>query len=334
MHVDLATRYLGLKLKNPIVASAGPLTGDLDALERLAEAGIAAAVLPSLFEEQIERPNAEARIFYEFSAGCYTATIATPDDISRHNIGPRDYLRMVEAAKQLLPIPIIGSLNGCSSGGWVRYAREIQNAGADALELSIYIVPTSTELTANDLENQYLDLVGAVQAAISIPSAVKIGAQFSSLPNFVNRLAGAGADGVVLFNRYLEPDIDLHSLQYVAQLELSNGREMRLPMRWISILRDQVSVSFAASSGVQSAKDVVELLLAGADVVMLTSVLLKRGSDCVAELLRDLEHWIEINSFGSVEQLRGTMSYGNCINTGELERAHYMKAIASYSAVK
>ncbi len=333
MRPDLTTHYLGLTLNNPLVASAGPMTGDLDALARLAEAGIAAAVLPSLFEEQITRPPSEPHLHYEHTAGCYTATLSSTADIHRYNVGPRDYLQLIEAAKQIVPIPIIGSLNGYSRGGWVRYAREIQDAGADALELNIYLVPTSPELSAKDVEDQHLDLVRAVRGATTIPLAVKIGAQFSSLPNFVAQLAKAGADGVVLFNRYLEPDVDLHTLQFTPQLTLSNSHEMRLPMRWIGVLRDQVSLSLAASGGVQSANDVAKLLLAGADVVMMTSTLLKRGSDCVVDMVADLRRWLEVNSFGSVEQAKGSLSYGHCADSGDIERAYYMRAIASYSAV-
>lgn len=333
MRPDLTTHYLGLTLNNPLVASAGPMTGDLDALARLAEAGIAAVVLPSLFEEQISQPPSGPQVKYEYTAGCYTAMLSSTPEVHRYNVGPRDYLQLIEAAKQIVPIPIIGSLNGYSRGGWVRYAREIQDAGADALELNIYLVPTSPEMTAKDVEDQQLDLVRAVRGATSIPLAVKIGAQFSSLPNFVAQVAKAGANGVVLFNRYLEPDVDLHTLQFTPQLSLSNSHEMRLPLRWIGILRDQVSLSLAASGGVQSANDVAKLLLAGADVVMMTSTLLKRGSDCVVDMVADLRRWLEVNSFGSVEQAKGSLSYGHCADSGDIERAYYMRAIASYSAV-
>jgi dihydroorotate dehydrogenase (fumarate) len=333
MPTDLTTHYLGMTLKNPLVASPGPMTGDVDALAQLADAGIAAVVLPSLFEEQITQQSSAPRVLYEYRAGCYTATLSNTADIHRYNVGPRDYLRLIETAKQLLPIPIIGSLNGCSRGGWVRYAREIQDAGADALELNIYIVATSPHMTAKDVEDQHLDLVRAVRGATTIPLAVKIGAQFSSLPNFVGEMARAGADGAVLFNRYLEPDVDLTSLQFVPQLSLSQGHEMRLPMRWIGILRDQVSLSLAASGGVQSAKDVAKLVLAGADVVMMTSTLLKRGSDCVADMVTELHRWLELNSFASVEQAKGSLSSGWCVDAGDLERAYYMRAIASYSAL-
>ena len=332
MHIDLTTRYLGLLLKNPLVASAGPITGDLDALAQLVECGIAAAVLPSLFEEQIVRPPGGAEFSYEYADGCYTAAVASAAEINQFNVGPREYLRLVEDAKRLVPIPIIGSLNGCSRGGWIRYAREIQDAGADALELNIYVVPTSPDVTGKDVEDQYIDLVRAVRGAISIPLAVKIGAQFSSLPNFIAQLAKAGADGVVVFNRYLEPDVDLQTLQFAPQLSLSNGHEMLLPLRWIGIVRDQTGISLAASSGVQSAADIVKLLLVGADAVMTTSTLIRRGNECVAEMISELERWLDISSFGSVEQLKGSLSYGYCANSGEFERAHYMRAVASYSA--
>ncbi len=334
MRPDLTTRYLGLTLANPIVASPGPMTGDLDALARMAESGIAAAVLPSLFEEQLSQPPSGPQVYYEYTKDRYSATLSSTPDVHRYNVGPRDYPKLIEAAKQTLPIPIIGSLNGCSRGGWVRYAREIQEAGADALELNIYIVPTSPTTTAQEIEDQHLDLVRAIRNATSIPLAVKIGAQFSSLPNFVAGLAKAGADGVVLFNRYLEPDVDLHTLQFTPQLSLSTSHELRLPLRWIGILRDQVSLSLAASGGVQSAHDAVKLLLAGADVVMMTSTLLKRGSDCVAEVVNDLLRWLDVNSFASVEQAKGSLSYGYCADSGDIERAYYMRAIASYSAVR
>lgn len=333
MRPDLTTHYLGLTLANPMVASPSPMTGDLDALERLAEAGIAAAVLPSLFEEQISRPPSGPQVYFEYTGDRYAATLSSAPDVHRFNVGPRDYLKLIEAAKRTLPIPIIGSLNGCSPGGWVRYAREIQDAGADALELNIYIVPTSPTITAQEIEDQHLDLVRAIRGATSIPLAVKIGAQFSSLPNFVAELAKAGADGIVLFNRYLEPDVDLHRLQFTPQLSLSTSNELRLPLRWIGILRDQVTLSLAASGGVQTAHDAVKLLLAGADVVMMTSTLLKRGSDCVADMVAELQRWLDVNSFASVEQAKGSLSCGYCADSGDTERAYYMRAIASYSAV-
>jgi dihydroorotate dehydrogenase (fumarate) len=332
MPANLTTHYLGLTLKNPLVASAGPLTGDVAALSQLAEMGISAAVLPSLFEEQISQPPPGPDAYYEYTSGRYTATLSSTPEVHRYRLGPRDYLRLVESSKQLLSIPIIGSLNGCSRGGWLRYAREIQDAGADALELNIYIVATSRETTAKEIEDQHLELVHAVRQATALPLAVKIGAQFSCLPNFVAQLAKAGADGVVLFNRYLEPDVDLRTLQFTPQLTLSTNQEVRLPLRWIGILRDQVALSLAASGGVQSANDAIKLLLAGADVVMMTSHLIKCGGQCVAEMVKELKRWLEVNSFASVEDAKGSLSYGRCVDSGEIERGYYLRAIASYAA--
>jgi dihydroorotate dehydrogenase (fumarate) len=333
MSVDLTTHYLGMRLRNPLVASPSPLTGDLDALARLADAGIAAVVLPSLFEEQISQSPSACQVRYENAAGCFTASLSQIADVHRFHMNPRDYLRLIESTKQIVPVPVVGSLNGCSRGGWVRYAREIQDAGADALELNVYIVATSPTMTAKDVEDEHLDLIRAVRGATTIPLAVKIGAQFSCLPNFVAQMAKAGADGIVLFNRYLEPNVDLNTLQLKPQLTLSNNHDLLLPLRWIGILRDQVTLSLAASGGVQSAKDIAKLLLAGADVVMMTSALLKQGSDCVADIVAELQRWLEVNSFGSVEQAKGNLSHGYAIDAGEMERAYYMRAIASYAAV-
>jgi dihydroorotate dehydrogenase (fumarate) len=251
-----------------------------------------------------------------------------------YNVGPREYLRLLQAAKKAVAIPVLGSLNGSSPGGWVRYAKAIEEAGADALELNVYFVPTDPQMTALDVEDQYVDLVLSVREAVSIPLAVKLGAHFSSLPNFAQRLAQARVDGLVLFNRYLEPDLDLHTLQITPQLVLSNRHELRSPLRWIAILRDQVSISLAATSGVHFSEDVVKLLLVGADVVMITSALLKHGADYVEELLEELQNWLDTNEYQSVEQMKGSMSYGNCPDSGALERANYMKAITSYTAVR
>jgi dihydroorotate dehydrogenase (fumarate) len=333
MRADLTTRYLGLTLRNPIMASAGPMTGDLDSLCRLEEAGIAAAVLPSLFEEQINHDQQQIRAVYDFQSYSFAESLSYFPELKDYNVGPRDYLRLVESAKRMVSVPIIASLNGSSPGGWVRFAKLMEEAGADAIELNIYFVPTDPDLTAHDVESRYAEMVATVRQAVSVPLAVKIGAQFSCLPNFVTRLAEAGANGVVLFNRYLEPDIDLHSLQVTPQLVLSNRHEVRLPMRWIAILRDYVNISLAASSGIHYAEDVVKLLLAGADVCMLTSALLKHGCDYVAVMLPELQNWLDVNNYDSVEQMKGSMSYGNSPDSGQWERANYMKAIVSYTAV-
>jgi dihydroorotate dehydrogenase (fumarate) len=333
MRADLTTKYLGLKLKHPIVASAGPLTGDLDTLCRLEQVGIAAAVLPSLFEEQITRDQQRVHQLYEYQAFASAESLSYFPKLRDYNVGPHEYLKLLENAKQAVSCPVIGSLNGASPGGWARYARLFQEAGADAIELNIYFIPTDPDMTSADVERRYVDLVATVRDAVTIPVAVKIGAQFSNLSNFVPRLAAAGANGVVLFNRYLEPDIDLETLRITPQLVLSNRHELRLPLRWIAILRDQVQISLAATSGIHFPEDIVKLLLVGADVCMLTSSLLKHGVEYVADLIEQVQNWLDVNGYDSVEQLKGSMSYGNCPDSGNLERANYMKSIVSYTSV-
>jgi dihydroorotate dehydrogenase (fumarate) len=324
--------YLGLALKNPVVASAGPLTGDLDTLQQLEQAGVAAAVLPSLFEEQICRDEQRVQMLYEFQTHSYGESLSYFPRVNDYNVGPEGYLRMIEAAKQAVPIPVIASLNGSSPGGWARYAKLLQDAGADAIELNIYFVATDPRMTAADVESQYIELVSIVCDVVSIPTAIKIGSQFTNLTNFVPRLAEAGAKGIVMFNRFLEPDFDLEKMQVSPSLVLSNRHELRLPLRWIAILRDQVSLSIAATSGIHYPEDVVKMLLAGADVCMITSTLLRHGIEYAAEMIAAIKAWLDDRGYESVEQLKGSMSYANCPNSGELERANYMKAVVSYTA--
>ncbi len=332
MRADLSTTYLGLSLKNPIVASAGPLTGDLDSLRRLEQLGVAAAVLPSLFEEQICRDEQRVHALYEFQTFASAESLSYFPKIRDYNVGPREYLSLLETASDSLSVPVIGSLNGSSPGGWVRYAKLIENAGADAIELNIYFVATDPTMTSDDVERRYIDLVTMVRDAVKIPMAVKIGSQFSNLTNFIPRLVRAGANGVVLFNRFLEPDIDLETLKLTPHLVLSNRHELRAPLRWIAILRDQVTISLAATSGIHFPEDVIKLLLVGADVCMITSTLLRHGVEYIGEMLRACQDWLDENGYDSVEQLKGSMSYSNCPDSGNLERANYMKALVSYTA--
>lgn len=331
MKIDLSTRYLSLDLKNPIVASAGPATGDLDTLKRLEQAGVAAAVLPSLFEEQITHHEQQLDNLYEFQADGFAESLTYFPEMEEYDTGPKSYLNRLEAAKQAVSIPIIGSLNGASPGGWTRYAKAIEEAGADALELNIYFIPTDPEMSAASVVQQHIDLVAMVRETISIPLSVKLGPNFSSLPNFASRLVVAGADGLVLFNRYLEPDIDLETLQITPHLILSTRHEIRASLRWIAILRDQLSISLAASSGVHFAEDAIKLLLVGADVVMMTSALLKHGADYAQVLIEQIHSWLEVHEYKSIEQLKGSMSRGNCSEPSNLERANYMKALISFS---
>jgi dihydroorotate dehydrogenase (fumarate) len=331
MKIDLSTRYLSLDLKNPIVASAGPATGDLDTLKRLEQAGVAAAVLPSLFEEQITHHEQQLDNLYEFQTYGFAESLTYFPEMEEYDTGPKSYLNRLEAAKQAVSIPIIGSLNGASPGGWTRYAKAIEEAGADALELNIYFIPTDPEMSAASVVQQHIDLVAMVRETISIPLSVKLGPNFSSLPNFASRLVVAGADGLVLFNRYLEPDIDLETLQITPHLILSTRHEIRASLRWIAILRDQLSISLAASSGVHFAEDAIKLLLVGADVVMMTSALLKHGADYAQVLIEQIHSWLEVHEYKSIEQLKGSMSRGNCSEPSNLERANYMKALISFS---
>jgi dihydroorotate dehydrogenase (fumarate) len=332
MSVDLSTNYLGMKLKHPLgVAACPPLTGNLEMLRRLEEAGAAFAVMPSLFEEQIEHDELELARLFEYQTESFAESLTYFPEPQDYNTGPRKYLQHIEAAKQTISIPVIGSLNGSSKGGWIRYAKEIEEAGADALELNIYFVPTDPNMTSADVEQRYVDLVADVRKSVSIPLAVKIGQNFTSLPNFAQRLVDAGANGLVLFNRYVEADIDLETLQIKPDLVLSNRHEARVPIRWIAVLRDQLNASLAATSGVHRMQGAVKLLLAGADVTMMASILLMKGPGILTTILDEMHAWLEENEYESIEQMKGSMSHGNCPDPSALERANYMKALTSYT---
>jgi dihydroorotate dehydrogenase (fumarate) len=332
MSVSLRTKYLGLDLKNPIVPSAGPLTGRIDSLMKLEEAGAAAVVLPSLFEEQIVREEVEIARLYDYGTEGFAEAQTYLPEMETYNTGPDDYLRLVRQAKQALTIPVIGSLNGTTSGGWIRYGKMIEEAGADALELNIYYLAANPEMSAQQVENQYLELVASVRRSVSIPLAVKIGPFFSSMANMARRLFGSGADGLVLFNRFLQPDIDLETLTVEPRLVLSSRDELWLPLRWIAILRSYFDQSLAATRGVHTPEDVIKLLLAGADVVMTTSGVIKHGPGLISDLLVGLRTWLEEKEYVSVEQMKGSMSQRNCPDPAAFERANYVKTIQSYSS--
>lgn len=332
MTPDLTTRYLGLKLKNPLIAAAGPPTEEFTNLPRLEAAGAAAIVLPSLWEEQIKHYDLQTARLRDTGTGWSPEALDFFPQLEDLRGSPDEYLQLIEEAKSAVTIPVIASLNGVSDGGWIRYARMIENAGADALELNVYFLATDPNRSAEDVERQYLDLVAAVRAEVSIPLAVKIGPFFSSMANFANRLEHAGAEGLVLFNRFLQPDIDLETLSVGPHIVLSDSREVRLPLRWIAILRDKLQCSLAATSGVHAPADVIKLLLAGADAVMLMSVLLQRGIEEIADLLSGVEAWISDRDYRSVEQLKGSLSQANCPDPAAFERANYMKALVAYSS--
>jgi dihydroorotate dehydrogenase (fumarate) len=330
MNIDLTTRYLGFDLKNPLVVSSCPLTGKLDTLLQLEADGAAAVVLPSLFEEQIEHDQWAIHHMQEFQAESIAESLDFFPDMEEYNTGPETYLGQIRAAKKALQIPVIASLNGATPGGWTHYAKMIEDAGADALELNIYIVPTEPGLSSQEVERRYILLVTSVREAISIPLAIKTGPFFSSPVEMAQRLVNAGADGLVLFNRYLEPDIDLETLDVVPHLVLSSRQEMGLPLRWIAILRDRISASLAATSGIHETDDVIKVLLAGADAAMMASTLLRHGSGHLKKVLEQLNLWLAERDYDSVTQMKGSVSQANCADPTGYERSNYMRALVSY----
>ncbi len=332
MNVDLTSHYLGLKLDNPLTVSACPLTGNVQSLIKLREAGAAAAVLPSIFEEQIEHDEAEiARLLDIWTLSSPESSGYFPE-LDTYNTGPDAYLELIADAKRELDMPIIASLNGATLGGWIRYAGRIEKAGADALELNVYRVPDSPELSSSEVDREYVQLVRSIKQEINIPVTIKIGPYFSSLPYLAKELELAGADGLVLFNRYLAPDIDLEARRFTPALELSTAAELRVALRWLAILRDQIKFSLAATGGVHAGTDVVKAMMVGADVVSIASVLLEHGNGMIPQLLQELTHWMHEHDYESVNQLRGCMSKQHCPNPEGLQRANYMRALTSYTA--
>ncbi len=331
MSVDLATKYLGLKLANPLVVSACPLCESLDNLRRLEEAGASAAVFPSLFEEQIEHEETELTRVFEFGTDSFAEALTYFPEQQDYHFGPHDYLEKITAAKKAVSIPILGSLNGVSHGGWTRYAKLIEEAGADALELNIYFVAADFDMTGDDVEAQYLDLVSAVKQSVSIPLAVKLGPYFSSMAHMARRVVAAGADGLVLFNRFIQPDIDLENLETLPKLVLSTPYELLVPLRWAAILHGRVDASLAVTGGIHDAQGMLKALLAGADVGMVASVLYKRGLGQIGTILKEMAAWMVEKEYESVEQLKGSMSRENCPDPAAFQRGNYMKALTTFA---
>ena len=331
MSVDLSTRYLGLALKHPIVASASPLTGSIDSLRRLQDAGVAAVVLPSLFEEQIEHEEMAAHNLMMHGAELSPEAQGFFPEM-QYSTGPDSYLELIGEAKRALRVPVIASLNGYTPGGWTSYARRFQEAGADAIELNVYFLAASVDDTSAEVEQRYVDLVQSVTQQVSIPVAVKVAPYFSAMANMAARLARAGAKGLVLFNRFLQPDILLDELEVAPHLVLSTSDELRLALRWIAILRGRVDASLAATGGAHTPEDVLKLLLAGADCVMLASSLLTRGPNHVGALVKGIEAWMSEREYTSVAQMKGSLSQQSCPDPDAFERANYMKALKSYTS--
>lgn len=329
--MDLSTTYLGMQLKNPIVPSSSPLSRHLSTLRRMEDAGAAAIVLYSLFEEEITMESKTLNEYLVQGTEIYPESITFfPEAPSYRMVGPEAYLEHLQAAKQALDIPIIASLNGVSTGGWIEYARSIQEAGADALELNIYYIPTHLELSGAEVEQIYLDVLRDVRAEVDIPVAMKLSPYFSSMANMAKRLSDGGADGLVLFNRFYQPDLDLEALDVVPNLVLSDSHELRLPLRWIAILYGRIDADLALTTGVHTVDDALKGLAAGAQVTMMASELLENGLGRIGEMLADLAMWLVENEYESLDELRGSLSQINVAAPAAFERANYIQVVSSY----
>jgi dihydroorotate dehydrogenase (fumarate) len=328
--MDLSTSYLGLHLKNPLVPSAGPLTRTVDGMRRLEDAGASAVVMHSIFEEQIQHEAAELDHYLSSGTESFAEALSYLPEASEYFVGPEEYVAELAKAKKSLSIPVIASLNGVSTGGWIKYAKKFEEAGADAIELNVYHIPADTRVTGAEVEQRYIDVLKAVKSTVKIPVAIKLGPFFSSMANMAKRLDEAGADGLVLFNRFYQPDVDIEALEVVPNVQLSNSKSLRLPLRWIGILFGRINASIAATSGVHTAADAVKLIMAGADVTMLCSSVLLNGPKHLATVLNDLEHWMQEHEYVSVMQMRGSMSQKGVADPSIFERANYMKALNRY----
>jgi dihydroorotate dehydrogenase (fumarate) len=328
--VDLSTSYLGLSLKNPVIASASPISKKLDGFRKLEDAGASAVVMYSLFEEQIVHESLALDHFLNRGTDTYAESLTYFPDLQNYNVGPEDYLELIHKAKSAVSIPVIGSLNGVSTGGWIDYAKRIEQAGADALELNMYYLATDINLTSQELEQNYVDLVKDVRSQVKIPLAVKLSPFFTALPNLANRLTQVGAKGLVLFNRFIQPDLDIETLEVTPNLILSNSNELRLPLRWIAILYGRIQADMALTTGVHTAQDVLKAIMAGASGTMLTSALLMHGTKRITEILNDMQMWMETFEYSSVQQMKGSMSQRAVAEPAAFERANYMKALSSF----
>ncbi|MDD5036340.1 MAG: dihydroorotate dehydrogenase-like protein [Methylococcaceae bacterium] len=330
--MELTTTYMGLELKHPIVASASPLSTTLEGIRRLEDGGAAAIVLFSLFEEQIRHDEAAFSHLLESGTHSFAESLSYFPEVETHP-GPEQYLKLIQQAKQAVAIPLIASLNCMSGEGWIDYARQLQQAGADGLELNLYALEADFTVSGVEVEQRYLDILTAVKATVDIPVALKLSPYFSSMGNMALRLDQAGADALVLFNRFYQPDIDIVELEVSPILELSSAGEIRLPLLWIALLHGKLKASLGATRGVEKPDEVIKYLLAGADVVMTTSALLRFGPAYAATLLDGLKHWMEARGFASVGQLRGSMSHAKVANPGAFERANYIKVLENFKSV-
>lgn len=326
----LKTTYMGLELKHPIVPSASPLSRTLDGVKRLEDAEAPAVVMYSLFEEQITQESHRLDHFLSYGTDSHSEAMSYFPDLGRYNLGPDEYVELIAKAKRALSIPVIGGLNGVSAGGWVDYARKIAEAGADALELNVYYIPTDPHLAGSTVEQMYLDVLADVRQSVEIPVAVKLSPYFSATANMAHRLAMRGANALVLFNRFYQPDFDLETLEVVPRLVLSGSNDLRLPLRWVAILYGRIPVDFAITSGVHTHEDVIKAMMAGAKVAQVASELLQHGLRRIKELVGEMRRWMYEHEYESVEQMQGSMSQMNVAEPAAFERANYVKALQSW----
>jgi len=331
--VDLSTTYLGLKLKNPLVASASPLSEKVETVKKLEEAGIAAIVMYSLFEEQIIHESLELDHFLFYGSESSAEIDSFYPQSGKYTLKGDAYVETLKKIKQAVKIPVIGSLNGVSTGGWIKYAKKIEDAGADALELNLYFLPTDTALTASKIEENYINLIHDVCSSIKIPLAVKLSPFFTAIPNIAQRLVEAGAKGLVLFNRFYQPDLDLETMEVTPNLVLSTSNELRLPLRWIAILYGHINADLALTSGIHTAEDVIKASMAGASVAMTASELLANGISRIPVILADLEKWMTEHDYESTKQMRGSLSQKSVKEPAAFERANYMKVLNSFKSL-
>lgn len=332
--MNLKTNYLGYELRTPLVVSASPLSQKIDNIRRMEDVGASAVVFHSLFEEQLRADHHQLQYYIEETRDVFSEAASMFPEHAHFNVGPNAYLAHIAQAKSAVNIPLIASLNGSTFGGWMRYAKEIEQAGADALELNIYSVPHDPEKTAEDIESEYLTIIASVKAQLNIPVAVKLSPFFTNFAQFARRADRNGADALVLFNRFYQPDIELETLEVSPNVLLSTPMAMRLPMRWIAMLYGQIDANLAATSGIHRATDALKLLMAGADVTMLCSVLLRRGIDHIKVIEREMREWLEEHLYESVEELKGSMSQKRCPDPAAFERAQYMRALQTYPAAE
>ncbi len=328
---DLSTTYLGLKLKNPLVASSGPLCKDVGSILKMEDAGVSCVVLHSLFEEQINLESNELDRFLSQETESFAEALQYFPDMGNYNVGPDYYLEHIRKAKAAADIPVIASLNGVSTGGWIRYAKLMEEAGADALELNIYYMATDPEMSGAKVEQMYTDLVSHMKASLHIPVSVKLGAYFSAMANMAKRLDAAGADGLVMFNRFYQPDFDLEALEVTPNLVLSNPYELLLRLHWVAVLCGKLKADMAITGGVHTAEDVIKSMMAGAKVTMMTSALLRHGVDHLKKVQADLVEWMEQREYESIRQMQGSMSQAKVATPAAFERANYMKVLSSYA---